>query len=89
MKRELADFIIEACENADTFFQNDDMPYIYEDYSGKGMFGKKTTGIVCQNIMPVMAAIACELNESEEWNIDFELIQYLQTDSLGLSFIMY
>ena len=87
MQRELADFIIQACENCDTFFE--DMPTIRENYSGRGMYGKETTAIVCQNIMPVMAAIACELNDTAElWLLDFSKIRHLKMDSMGRSSIV-
>jgi hypothetical protein len=91
MKQELADFIIEACQNNDCLFDGEDMPELRQNYSGRGMFGRETTAIVCENIMTVMAAIMCELNYSaEEWTIDFEDIRFLRTDSMGRdSIIIY
>lgn len=47
MQKELANFIIQACENCDTFFEDaESMPTIRENYSGRGMYGKETTVIV-------------------------------------------
>lgn len=94
MQRELADFIIQACENCDTFFE--DMPTIRENYSGRGMYGKETTAIVCSDLMAIMAAIACETVERLGYNNDtedeaadmFEDIRHLQTDSMGRSSIV-
>ena len=94
MKKELADFILNACNNADTFFECEGMPEIYENYSGRGMFGKKTTGIVCNNVMPVMAAVVCEFRDLEvdDW-IDFEFdaedIRHIKIDSVGNQTILY
>jgi hypothetical protein len=95
MSPQLAQFIIQACENADTFFQDDDMPELYiGEYSGRGMFGEKTTAIVCKDIMPVMAAIACEIverlgysNDTDDEAVDLhemlEDIRHFQMDSMG------
>ena len=88
MKKELADFIITACKNADTFFQNDGMPEIYEDYKGRGMFGKKTTAIVCDDLMAVMAAVSLECYydtdyDSADISNILEDIHHLEMDSMG------
>jgi hypothetical protein len=89
MQRELANFIIQACENCDTFFQDEDsMPELREDYSGRGMYGKETTAIVCSDLMAVMAAIAWEcykVNPDDDFDIDLEAIRHLQTDSIDRS----
>lgn len=96
MNLKLAQFIIQACENADTFFEDEEsMPTIQEGYSGRGMFGKQTTAIACKSIMPVMAAIACEISSmdaDEYWDdADFDLddIRHFQTDSLARSIVIY
>ena len=95
MNLKLAQFIIEACNNADTFFQDEEsMPTIRENYSGRGMYGKKTTAIVCKSIMPVMAAISVEVVERlgycEETGAEaldlgdmLEGIRHFQMDSMG------
>jgi hypothetical protein len=95
MSPQLAQFIIQACENADTFFEDEEsMPTIQEGYSGRGMFGKKTTAIVCKSIMSVMAAVACEIverlgysNDTDDEAVDLhemlEDIRHFQMDSMG------
>jgi hypothetical protein len=100
MQTKLAQFIIQACENGDTFFQDEDsMPELRESYSGRGMFGKETTAIVCSDLMAVMAAIACETVERLGYDTDtedeaaelanlLESIRHLQTDSIGRSSIV-
>ena len=100
MKKELANFILKACENSDTFFDGDGMPEIYENYSGKGMFGKKTTGIVCSNKMSLIAAVSCETierlgysNDTDDEAVDLhemlEDIRHIKTDSMGNQTILY
>lgn len=94
MKKELADFIIQACENCASFFEYEEsMPRIRENYSGRGMYGKKTTAIVCNDLMTVMAAIACEIETvdmNEYWeDVELSDIRHLQTDSMGLSIVFY
>jgi hypothetical protein len=93
MKLELAKFIIQACENADTFFEDEEsMPTIRENYSYQ--HGKEpTTAIVCKSIMPVMAAIACEIEEvdmNEFWGeVDLSHIRHFQMDSMGHDVVIY
>jgi|SRR6478752_2189543 len=63
------------------------------DYSGRGMYGKRCLGVVCDNPMATLLSIldsfASGANELSEVQ---ELIQELgrpQTDSMGLSSILY
>ena len=100
MQRELANFIIQACQNCNMFFEDkESMPRIRENYSGRWMYGKGTTAIVCSDLMAVTAAIAFETLERLGYNNDtedeaaeladmFEDIRHLQTDSMGLSSIV-
>ena len=93
MQRELANFIIQACQNCNMFFEDkESMPRIRENYSGRGMYGKETTAIVCSDLMSVMAAIACEVEEvdmNEYWqDVELSDIRHLQTDSMGRSSIV-
>jgi hypothetical protein len=95
MSPALAQFIIQACENADTFFEDEEsMPTIRERYSYQ--YDKEpTAAIVCKSIMPVMAAVACEISAMDAddyWdNVDFDLedIRHFQTDSLARSMVIY
>ena len=67
-----------------------------EGYSGRGMYGRMTTGIVIDNPMKIMLAImnAPEVffntNDDGEW-IDsvFDVPPCLNFDSMGLKTIVY
>lgn len=61
MTKELAEFILNACENSDTFFKDEVMP---EMRVSVVYIGNDDYGIVCANSMPVMAAVACECLDS-------------------------
>jgi hypothetical protein len=70
MKKELADFIIKACENNDCLFSNQglELPELREEYQGRGcIFGscdKPSFAIVFHgSIFPLMAAVAIEALE--------------------------
>jgi len=89
MKRELAEIIVEACK----MYSID--ATIYEDYSGRGMYGRKTTGVEIDNaglayVMSTLIANAdmlvdCEYNYPEPLFGDEDL----RTDSMGLGTILY
>lgn len=64
---------------------------IYDNYSGRGMRGKSTTGIVVDNITDLITAIlvnAYYFVNSEGESI-FEDINYLKIDNLGMKTIIY
>ncbi|MCA1807132.1 MAG: hypothetical protein LC687_04695 [Actinobacteria bacterium] len=57
---------------------------IYEDYSGRGMFGEKTTGIVVrEHGIGLMIGYACS-----EAQLDLDSVP-TRSDSLGLDAIYY
>ena len=97
MNLETAQFVLRACENADTFFADacEDMPSLYENYSGRGMYGETTTGIVCGNPLTVLAAVIAEaiVMESEEFtkshNSMMAELSRLRQDNLGKQIIIY
>lgn len=94
MKKAMAEFIIQACENADAFFEFDDsFPEIREGYSGRSMYGENAYGIVCQNPIRVMAAVAAEmleLDSSNDLGFDVSELAKLRQDSMGRdSIILY
>jgi hypothetical protein len=72
---------------------------IYENYSGKGMFGKTTTGIEVENPYAVFFALGMIRSEQDkeeiETNPDKELLELdtnyenIQIDSLGIRYIVY
>lgn len=54
---------------------------IYEDYSGRGMYGKATTGIVYEglgNLLTCVATAACDLKDTEDHAIRTESDETLE-----------
>jgi len=86
MRRELAEMITEQCGE------------LYEEYSGRGMFGNRTTGVSLSQYDPswseLVATTAFALGEmsADEYDTAYELFEDLKrvrTDSLGLGTIVY
>ena len=87
MRQELAEIIVEACKiqgiEAD----------IHEDYSGRGMFGDTTTGVVSGGVAKVLSAVISNADmlvdhtygDPEPLFSDLDI----QTDSMGLGIIIY
>lgn len=82
MKKELAEAICNAC-NCE----------IYEDYSGRGMYGDTTTGIVVKSEISLITDILRNLRDIseqlDEANIKSIDIRNLCIDSLGHDVIIY
>ena len=79
------DLVREFCE------QNEDKYYIYERYSGRGMFGRNCVGIVVRNGFSHMKMIMeltkfLDENEFDDPALEFEGIA---VDDLGLDTIVY
>ena len=92
MKREIAELIVD---------QDYDLQ-IYEDYSGRGMYGKTTTAIQCDNIQDFMGAVGeAFMNmisdasfEGEEYDMSQaeelqKVLSNYSQDSLGMGYIIY
>lgn len=63
---------------------------IYENYSGRGMFGSTTTGVVCDNpINLLLVAVEYMKNENPEDVEDIEVPCQLRTDNMALQTIIY
>lgn len=75
---------------------------LHEDYSGRGMYGKTTTGISCDNMRQFMEAIGNTfygmiedaMVDGEEYNTSdaedlVDVLSNLQTDNLGRGIIIY
>lgn len=64
---------------------------VYENYSGRGMYGKETTGVVVSDLQAVMTALYSasahigELRDSGE----LDQTEKFRWDSLGLDIIVY
>ena len=84
---ELAEMIIEAMEN------NGLTGELRSDYSGRGMYGKSTHGIVIKHgIGEVMAAIINNADifvDEDGIPIFADPIESIRSDSMGLSNIIY
>ncbi len=63
---------------------------LYEDYSGRGMFGEMTTGVVCSSINKLLMVVIANASEFVDGD-GYEIFPYqsLKTDNLGLRTIVY
>ena len=89
MKQELAEKIIEVAYETGRFSEED--IYIYEGYSGRGMYGDRTCGIVVDRITDLLKIVienAGEFVDGNGWTL-FESIGHLSMDSLGRNTIVY
>lgn len=64
---------------------------IYEDYSGRGMFGSKTDAVTFDSEREFMNAIAEVMvsDDEDERELVAEAIRNIRSDSLGLGVIYY
>jgi hypothetical protein len=95
MKGKLADFILKACDNCNTFFKwEEQLPEIREGYMGR-WHSAPTTAIIVRSLPAVMAAIAVECLEIEaetddpEELVDVSEIRHLKIDSIGSRIVIY
>lgn len=84
MHAKVAEIIADCCDGE-----------VYENYSGRGMFGKKTTGVVINSPTDVITHllrnihdISDEMLEAEDECSDLE-INDISMDNLGLNTIIY
>lgn len=89
MKAEVAKQLVDAAESAGVRCE------IYTDYSGRGMYGEKTTGIVVPS-MVVYAAICAEMGYRFAERDDtagamaaFRELKSVQSDNMGRDVIVY
>lgn len=92
MKQKLAEFIVEAGSQQGIECR------LYEDYSGRGMYGDKTTGVVVGNVADLLEAViihtaeCAQDNDKEFDDFIFEIEDSsgrLHTDSLAYEVIIY
>lgn len=97
MDKELAEVLVQVLEDEGIEAE------IRESYSGRGMFGKETTGVVINDydvdplgalLQAVINNATCFIQEEEEPVDFFDLsekfsIGNLRTDSMGLGMIVY
>ena len=87
MERELAKAIVEAADWADVHGIE-----LYEDYSGRGMYGAKTTAVKAESISDLITALISGAEAFFELGIEnvFEdLTHDFKTDSLGTGIVVY
>lgn len=88
MDRRLAEYIVEVSCACDY----DSEAHVREDYSGRGMYGKTTSGVVISDstiVATIFFENAEEISElQEEGNLPHS-IGRLNTDGMGRSFIIY
>jgi hypothetical protein len=79
MKQEVAEYLVDACQ-----FNGIDAE-IREDYSGRGMFGKTTHGVVV-NDSSMSSVLSAVINYGNDDGIE---VNGFDTDSMGMGFIIY
>ena len=92
MKRELAEFILSACQNNEVLFANkgQELPKLKEGYTGK-FTREETTAIQIDDIATIMAAMLGEVIEGDTDNLQWIVkdIADLRIDTLGFELILY
>ena len=85
MELELAKKIVDLIE------EFGEEAYLYEDYSGRFMYGNTTAGVVCKGIGIILRLVIENASEfvDEDGYPMYELIGEFATDSMGLSTIVY
>ena len=88
MRRELAEKLVELINNYDS-------AEIYDEYSGRCMYGKTTVGVVLPEGIGISNVLAMVIENPHEF-IDedtdqpiFDCIDNIREDSLGLQTIIY
>lgn len=85
MTKDQAQFLVTALENNSN---GESRAELYEGYSGRGMYGDKTTGVVFSRFGELLEAALVEAKENSEELPDFEGADIRQ-DSLGMDIIIY
>lgn len=64
---------------------------VYENYSGRGMYGRETTGVVVSDLGQVMSALYSSSSQISELRDAGELdqVEKFRWDSMGLDIIVY
>jgi len=92
VKRELAEFILSACQNNEVLFANkgQELPTLKEGYTGRFM-REETTAIQIDDIATIMAAMLGEVIEGDTDNLQWSVkdIAELRIDTLGFELIIY
>ena len=84
MTRELAVQLVEFCEGGE----------IYENYSGRGMYGKTTYGVVVDDLFDFFVALYLlgkhhgEKDRKDDIDYEYEIFNF-RIDNLGRRYIIY
>ena len=62
---------------------------IYEDYSGRGMYGRTTTGIKSDSSITSLLADVMEKADEDEREMVADAMRSMRSDNLGLGMIYY
>lgn len=85
MTTEAAEFITEVANYGDHEFKH------HKNYSGRGMFGEHTSGVVCDSLVEFLNVVAHIIVTEEEDSVRMvaEAITDISTDSMGKNIIIY
>lgn len=88
MDKELAEKLVEMLNN------EGDEAEVYEGYSGRGMYGKTTTGVVCDGLGLLLTICICRadelvVNDAENYPSPMFSPTEFSTDSMGQDTIIY
>lgn len=78
MDRGIAEHIVNACNNEGVEAR------LYENYSGRGMYGKTTMGVVVESLEDVLKAVINCSYSLKGYGVDC-----IRSDSLGRNIIIY
>lgn len=87
MQKEVAELIV-------SLIDDEEAAYLYEGYSGRGMMGDKTTGVVFSygyDMGDVVVAMLEQPEKVNEWVDDFDIraVSGFSRDSMGRGTIYY
>lgn len=77
----LKEVLIDFCESNELEYRT--------DYSGRGMFGRKCFGVVCDDPLSTAIVLADAIRDTECFNSAYDELGSPRTDSMGLSEILY
>jgi hypothetical protein len=87
MEKDLAEKLVEMLND------EGDEAAVYEGYSGRGMYGKTTTGVVCSNFGMLLAVCICHADELVDDTDGLAEVLFspteFSTDSMGTDLIIY
>lgn len=87
MDLKLAELFVEL--GADT-----DEVSLYENYSGRGMYGRETTGVVCNNFTHLLSSVLQTAVADPEFIAEFlgeevDIPSSFSIDAMGMGFVVY